>query len=226
MQFTYADAAVGVITLLSAFLAYQRGFTRELLAIGGWIVAALAAFYLAPIVEPLIREAPVIGPYLATSCVISMIVAFSLVVAAGLLLLAVFTPVFSSAILDSAFGPVDRVLGFLFGVARGLVLLAVAYLVYTNLSGDEVIPALDNAASKPIFDEAVAMIDQHRPTELPEWFSNRIDALMAPCNGVTPPADPAVTPAPTTGETGGTTGGATEGTTEGTTTGGGTTTGN
>ena len=43
MNFTYVDAAVAVVTLLSAFLAYNRGFTRELFAIGGWILAAFAA---------------------------------------------------------------------------------------------------------------------------------------------------------------------------------------
>ena len=198
MQFTYVDAAVGVVTLLSAFLAYQRGFTRELLAIGGWILAAFAAFYFAPVVEPLIRELPVVGKFLASSCVISMIAAFSIVVAAVLLVLAVFTPIFASAVLESAIGPVDRALGFLFGMARGVVLLAVAYLVYDNLSGDEIIPALENAASKPIFDESSAMIDKYRPDELPAWFSERIDALMAPCNGDVPPSDaPTETPAAT-----------------------------
>ena len=189
MQFTYVDAVVGVVTILSAFLAYQRGLTREILAIGGWIIAIFAAFYFAPSVEPLIREIPVLGDFLSTSCVISMISAFALVVAAGLLVLAVFTPIFSSAILQSALGPVDRVLGFLFGVARGIVLIAVAYLIYTNLSGDEVIPALENAASKPLFDQAAALIDQHRPEELPSWLSERIDALMAPCS-----VDPSTAP--------------------------------
>lgn len=183
MQLTYVDAVVAVVTLLSAFLAYQRGLTREILAIGGWIIAALAAFYFAPMIEPLIREIPVAGQFLSSSCVISMIAAFTLVVAAALVVMAVFTPIFSSAILQSALGPVDRALGFLFGVARGLVLIAVGYLIYSNLSGDEVIPALENAASKPIFDEAAAMIDTYRPEELPGWFSERIDALMAPCNG-------------------------------------------
>lgn len=195
MQFTYVDAAVAVITLLSAFLAYNRGLTREIFAIGGWIVAALAAFYLAPILEPLIRELPVVGTFLASSCVISMIAAFSLVVAAVLLVLAVFTPIFASVILESALGPVDRVLGFLFGVARGIVLIAVAYLVYTNLSGGEEIPVLENAATKAIFGEAAALIDQYRPAEMPAWFSERVDALMAPCQGDAP--EPSA-PAPTT----------------------------
>lgn len=190
MNFTYVDAAVAVVTLLSAFLAYNRGFTRELFAIGGWVLAALAAFYFAPVIEPLMREIPAIGPQLAKSCVISMIAAFTLVVAAGLLVLAVFTPIFSSVVLDSALGPVDRVLGFLFGVARGVVLLAVAYLIYNGLAGEEVLPALENAASKPLFDEAAALIDANRPDELPSWFVERIDALMAPCSTETTPTLP------------------------------------
>ena len=189
MQFTYVDAGVAVVTLLSAFLAYQRGFTRELLAIGGWILAAFAGFYFAPMVEPMIREIPGVGGFLASSCVISMLVAFFAVVGVGLLVLAVFTPIFSNAILESALGPLDRVMGFLFGAARGVILIAVAYLVYDSLSGDEEIEMLTNAASKPLFDEAAALIDQYRPEELPPWLSERIDALMGPCNGNAPEAD-------------------------------------
>ncbi|MFK7943348.1 MAG: CvpA family protein [Paracoccaceae bacterium] len=187
MSFTYVDAVVAVITLLSAFLAYNRGLTRELFAIGGWILAALAAFYFAPMVEPLIRELPVVGAQLEKSRVISMIAAFTLVVAAGLLVLAVFTPIFASVVQESVLGPVDRALGFLFGVARGVVLIAVAYLIYTGLAGEEVLPAVENAASRPLFDEAAAMIDKHRPDELPAWFTERIDALMGPA-GETPEA--------------------------------------
>jgi len=59
------DLGVVVIVLVSALLAYTRGFTRELFAIGGWILAALLAFYFAPLLEPLIRELPVIGGFLA-----------------------------------------------------------------------------------------------------------------------------------------------------------------
>ncbi len=187
MSVTYVDGIVAVITLLSAFLAYNRGFTRELFAIGGWILAAFAAFYFAPKVEPLIRELPVIGPRLADSCIISMIVAFTLVVAAALLILAVFTPIFASVVLESALGPVDRVLGFVFGVVRAVVLIAIAYLIYVNFSGDELVPALENAATKPLFDEAAALIDKHRPEEMPSWFTERIDALMAPCQGEATP---------------------------------------
>lgn len=193
MSFTYVDAIVAAIVAISAFLAYSRGLTREVLAIGGWVVAALLAFYLAPGFAPIVAEIPVVGPKLAESCLILMIASFSLIVAVGLLVLAVFTPIFSSVVMESALGPVDKVLGFLFGIARGLLLVAVGYLIYVSFAGQEEIPALENAASRGIFEETAEMVDQYRPREMPPWLANRIAALTAPCGGAAP--EP-VTPAP------------------------------
>lgn len=188
MDFTVVDAGVVVITLLSGILAYSRGFTREMFAIGGWAAAAVAAFYLAPVLEPLIREAPVVGSYLAASCVISMIVAFTVVVAAALLILSMFTPLVSGLVLDSMLAPIDRMLGFLFGVLRGLVLIAVVFLIYTNLSGVEAWPPLDNAASRTVFEESAAVLEQSLPDAIPDWFGARIDALMVNCGDELPAA--------------------------------------
>ena len=185
MTFTYVDAIVAAVVAISAFLAYSRGLTREILAIGGWIIAALLAFYLAPGFAPIVAEIPWIGPRLAESCLILMIASFSVIVAFGLLVLAVFTPIFASAVLESALGPVDRVLGFLFGIARGLLLVAVGYLIYVSFAGQESIPALENAASRGIFEETAQLIDRYRPREMPPWLEDRISALTAPCGSET-----------------------------------------
>jgi membrane protein required for colicin V production len=232
MDFTIVDAGVGVITFVSALLAYSRGFTRELFAIAGWIIAAIAAFYGAPALEPQI---------LADSCIISMITAFTIVVAAALLVLSVFTPMIAGLVLDSPLGSLDRLLGFLFGIARGIFLVAIAFLIYTEFSGTETWPPLDNAASRTIFEEASALIVQSLPADLSDSIGAQIDALMVNCSdavpAVTSPEAGNVgtgTEAPATGTTGtgttgtGTTGTGTTGTgTTGTgTTGTGTTTGN
>jgi membrane protein required for colicin V production len=205
MDFTVVDAGVAVVALLSGILAYSRGFTRELFAIAGWILAAVAAFFLAPQLEPLIRELPVVGSFLAASCVISMIAAFTVVIAGALLILSVFTPLISGLVLDSALGPLDRVLGFVFGIARGLVLIAIVFLIYTNLSGVEAWPPLDNAASRALFEESSALLEQNLPAGVPDWFSAKIDALMVNCD-----AAPAAT-SPEAGTTGTGTTGATDG---------------
>ena len=188
MDFTVVDAGVAVIALLSGALAYGRGFTREMFALAGWAGAAVAAYYLAPILEPLIREAPVIGSYLAASCVISIIAAFTIVVAVALLILSMFTPLVSGLVLDSMLAPIDRMLGFLFGLLRGLVLIAVAFLIYTNLSGVEAWPPLDNAASRTIFVESAAILEQSLPDSIPDWFGARIDDLMVNCGDELPAA--------------------------------------
>lgn len=204
MEPTLVDAGVALVVILSGILAYSRGLTREVFAIGGWILAAALAFYLTPTVEPLIRELPVVGEFLGDSCVMSTITAFTLIVAVALLVLSVFTPILSSSILDSVIGPVDRVLGFVFGIARGILLVAVAYMIYNSVSGGaEEWPPITNAESRVIFDEVTARIDAHLPSEMPPWFSDRIDALMAPCGAEIPgslPTDNGATPTePATG---------------------------
>jgi membrane protein required for colicin V production len=209
MDFTVVDAGVGVITFVSALLAYSRGLTREMFAIVGWVIAAVAAFYGAPLLEPLIRELPVVGKVLADSCIISMIAAFTIVVAAALLVLSVFTPLVAGLVLDSPLGGMDRLLGFLFGLARGIFLIAIAFLIYTEFSGAETWPPLDNAASRSIFEETSALITQNLPENLSDWIGQRVDALMVNCGDAVPAATSPETgnvgtgtEAPTTGTTG------------------------
>ena len=84
--FTYVDAGVAVIILISAILAYSRGLVREILSIAGWVVAAIVAYVLTPSVEPLVREIPVVSDLIGESCVLSLIVAFAVVFAVAAVL--------------------------------------------------------------------------------------------------------------------------------------------
>ncbi len=116
--FTIVDGIVAAVIVVSAILAYSRGLIREIMAILGWIAAAVLAFVFAPTVEPLVREIPVVGDFLQDSCELSVIASFALVFAVALLVVSIFTPLFSSAVQGSALGGIDQALGFLFG-ARG-----------------------------------------------------------------------------------------------------------
>ncbi|MGF1445114.1 MAG: CvpA family protein [Pikeienuella sp.] len=192
MEFTMVDGGIAFVALISAILAYSRGLTREIFAIGGWLVAAAVAAFLTPVVEPLIREIPAVGSFLASSCVLSVIAAFTLVMAFGLLIMAVFTPVISGLVLDSAFGPIDRILGFVFGVARAAFLIGLAYILYEELAGEQAVwEPLANAMSLPYLQEVGTVLRGAMPTELPPFVVERIDAMMAPCSGegLSPDAD-------------------------------------
>lgn len=184
---TVTDAVVLLLVLLSAGLAFSRGVTRELLAIGGWVVAALAAFYFAPLLEPLIREIPVVGGFLRSSCTLSALAAFVLVFALVLVLIGIFTPILSNVIRDSALGPIDKGLGFVFGAARGLVRVAVLYMLYDLVAPTEQrLADIDNAQSVRLVSDTADMLRAAVPSEVPDWLATRIDRLTAGCGPASP----------------------------------------
>src|SRR6476661_8219003 len=96
--FTIIDAVVALVIVVSALLAYSRGLVRELLAIAGWVGATILAFVFADQVQPLVRQAPVIGDFIGDSCELSIIGAFAAVFAVALLLFSIFTPLFSGVV--------------------------------------------------------------------------------------------------------------------------------
>lgn len=191
MDYTIADGIVAGILLVSGFLAWSRGFTREALAIGGWIAAGAAAIFLAPAAEPLLHEIPAVGEILSRQCTLSKLAAFSAVFAIGLIVIAIFTPLFSDFVQGSPLGVLDKGLGFLFGVARGLALVTVAYLLYAQFAatpaGEEAGPiaaAIENAQSIHLIREAAAEIAANLPDRVPAWLAEPIDGLMKECGGV------------------------------------------
>lgn len=183
--FTIVDGVVAVIILISAILAYSRGFVREALAILGWVVAAVAAFYLTPMAEPLVKEIPVINEYLAESCELSIIAAFVGVFVLALVLISIFVPLFSSAVQRSAVGGVDQGLGFLFGVLRGALLVVVALIVYDRVLIGDPVPAVDDSRTVMIFGAVQDRLAASIPTEAPGWIVARYEELVGTCGAAT-----------------------------------------
>jgi membrane protein required for colicin V production len=187
--FTLIDAVVAGIILISAVLAFSRGFVREVLSIAGWIVAAIVAYAFAPQAEPLVKEIPVAGEFLADSCELSILAAFTAVFAVALIVVSIFTPLFSSLVQKSALGGFDQGLGFLFGVVRGILLVAVAFVLY-----DRIVPAgqgiemIDASRSAAIFEQSKDVIEKQIPTDAPEWIVERYEHLTGSCapGGVNP----------------------------------------
>lgn len=179
--FTIIDAGAAVIILLSAILAYSRGLVREALAIAGWIGAAVLAYVFAESVQPLVKEIPVVGDFLADSCELSVVGAFAVVFAIGLIIAALFTPLFSSVVQRSALGGIDQGLGFLFGVVRGVLLIAVAFIVYDRAVADQAVPMIDNSRTAKVFASFQANIDQQIPTDAPGWIVARYNELTNIC---------------------------------------------
>ncbi len=201
--FTTIDLIVAAIIVISAILAYARGFVRESLAILGWIAAAVLAFIFAESIRPMIQNLPVLSKFLGDSCELALIAAFAVVLAGALVVFSIITPLFSSVVQRSALGGVDQAMGFLFGVARGILIVAIAFLVYDRVQGERQIDMVDNSRSAAIFDSISAQLNQSMPQDVPTWLQARFDQFTAACTaesavstGTETPAAPAAPTAP------------------------------
>src|SRR6056297_924494 len=180
--FTIIDGVVALVIVLSALLAYSRGLVREALAIAGWVVAGILAFIFAPQVEPLVKEVPVIGEFIADSCELSMIGAFAVVFAAALIVASLITPLFSSLVQRSALGGLDQGLGFLFGVARGVLLVAIAFFVYDTVVTSQEVAMVDDSRSAQIFSRVSDAVQEGNPEEALGWITRQYEQLVSACD--------------------------------------------
>ncbi|MCB1337191.1 MAG: CvpA family protein [Maritimibacter sp.] len=200
--FTIVDAIVAVVILISAILAYSRGFVREGMSILGWIAAAILAYIFAPKAVPLIKEIPILKDFIADSCELSVIAAFAGVLAVALVVASIFTPLFSSAVQRSALSGVDQALGFVFGVLRGLLLVAIALVIYDRVVVSDSVPMVDESRTAKIFARSSDKLDETIPNNAPEWIVARYEALVGVCTSgdaaVTPAETPATDAAPAT----------------------------
>jgi membrane protein required for colicin V production len=171
---SYLDLALIGVVLISALLSMLRGFTREVLAIASWALAALAALYLHPYALPYVKQ------YIQKD-------AIALGVAAGgvflftLILVSLITVKLSDVILDSKIGALDRSLGFIFGAVRGFLLAVIAFLFFTWLVPDKSQPEwVKGAKTKPFLqatgDQIMAM--------LPDDPESIVKRLKKPKSGV------------------------------------------
>jgi membrane protein required for colicin V production len=170
--FTIIDAVVAVIIVLSALLAYSRGFVREAMAIAGWIGATVLAFIFADQAQPLIRQIPVLGDFIGDSCE---------VFAVALVVFSIFTPLFSSIVQRSALGGLDQGLGFLFGVFRGILLIAVAFFVYQTVLTTQKIPMVDDSRSAAVFSQLTGQIENRNPEQALGWITTQYQQLVGEC---------------------------------------------
>ena len=190
--FTIIDAVVAAVIMLSAILAWSRGFVRESLAIMGWIAAAVLAFIFAPTVRPMIAQLPVLDRFLGDSCELATIAGFAVVFALALVVFSIITPLFSSVVQHSALGGIDQGMGFLFGVARGILLVAIAFIVYDRVMTSEQVAMVENSRSAQVFERMRTQLDEQVPDDAPGWIVSRYEQMVRGCTaaGTVSPAAP------------------------------------
>ncbi len=189
-DFTIIDGVVAVVIILSALLAYSRGFVREVLSILGWVAAAVLAYMFAKQAEPLIREIPILGDFIKDSCELALIAAFAAVFAVALILMSLITPLFASIVQRSALSGIDRAFGFLFGVARGALLVGIALVVYDRVITDQAYPIIDDSRTARVFALMQDRINDSIPEDAPGWIVSRYEEFVGDCGRAAPSTAP------------------------------------
>ena len=180
--FTVVDGGVAIMIVMSALLAYARGMVREVTAILGWIAAAVLAFVFADLVKPLVRQIPYLGDMLGDSCELLILTSFAIIFAGALLIVSLFTPLFSSLVQKSIFGGFDQMLGFLFGTGRGIILVAVAFFIYFTIMPNQDIVSLETSRSAIIFESYISDVQDQNPEAALGWVRNQYDQLVGVCS--------------------------------------------
>jgi membrane protein required for colicin V production len=169
-----ADLAIIVVLLLSALLAFVRGFVKELLSIVGWVGAAIAAVRLFPYVRPQVASA-IDEPLIADAATGGGIFIVTL------LLIWLASSVISRRVQDSEIGALDRSLGFVFGLLRGAVVVSLAFLVYSQFVSPKDHPDwLVKARAIPLVEYGAEVMLQVVPEEMRKDFASSEDWAHTP----------------------------------------------
>ena len=110
MSITLLDGILVVIMLISAILAMIRGFSREVLSIVSWVVAAVAAAGFYKVLSPTISSTI---PSVASNPLVADAIAAAAIFLIVLVIVSYITMLLADLIIDSRIGVLDRTLGFI-----------------------------------------------------------------------------------------------------------------
>ncbi|WP_212112067.1 CvpA family protein [Bartonella queenslandensis] len=160
MIITILDGIVVIVILLSAFLAMLRGFSREVLSLISWAVAAVTTLFLFKPVLPFFEQ------YLSNK-MIALITTLVTIFIIVLIITSIITMKISDFIIDSRIGILDRTLGFIFGALRGLLIMVIGMLLINALIKPEhQANWLKDAKTRPILDSLGQKVGEILPKDL------------------------------------------------------------
>ena len=149
---TIVDYLAVFILVSSAIISVFRGFVREALSFGSWILALIVAdLYGATFAQWLPQTLP--------GNLSRLIVAFVVLLIGVKLLAGLLIRVFTAAIKAGGLGGVDSFLGAVFGLGKGLIIILIGVLL-CGLTRIPQQPLWQNAVLRPW---AMVMVDAVKP---------------------------------------------------------------
>lgn len=183
-NFTMFDIAALIVMILSCALAYARGIVREAVSILVWIASAIAAYLGAPLAVPLMADLPLAGEFLADSCELSVVAAFTVLFVLSLIILAPLAGILVRLVKFPGLGLLDRCAGILFGALRGAILIAATLLLLDAvLPREGQIEAIAGSQATILFGDLKILIGDLIRESVPKWANDSFANVMAVCGG-------------------------------------------
>lgn len=150
---------VGIL-LASTIWATIRGGIYETVATLSWVVAAVTARFVSPMLDGLLQS----WFGLAESTVGTLVASYFIVFFVILLIVGFFNQKLRDKIQDSIMNVTDHTLGVIFGIVRGVVVMGVAYWVALWYYSDapKMPHWIEDARTRPIMQVTAVKLD--------EWF--------------------------------------------------------
>ena len=175
LPISWVDVILLGVILISAILAFTRGFVHEVLTIAAWVGAIVVTLFTFELAQPLARQ------YITLTWLADVITGLAIFVV-SLVIFTIVSHAISRNVRTSGLGAVDRSLGFLFGIARGAFLICVAYLgLMLWIPKMEDRPLwVQNARSTPMVERGAVYL----ASLLPEGFLERGEAAVDDLSGM------------------------------------------
>ncbi len=168
----WLDYSVFGLVAVSGLLALMRGFLKEVLALVGWVGAAMATFFGLPYLRPHARE-------LIRNETVADIGAGVAIFLVFLIVWAFLTGLLTKRIGDGSLGFIDRVLGFVFGALRGALLVVLAYLLaQIAFKEGDMPPWIRDAKTRPIWEEGANIVKRITPEDWLERGKRALDDIQ------------------------------------------------
>ncbi|MEQ9640507.1 MAG: CvpA family protein [Alphaproteobacteria bacterium] len=172
LQFNILDLVAAGVLLVSALVAFWRGFVKEVLLIAALVGAGIAAYRGYPYLQPYLQ------PYLADER-FATAAAGGIIFLVAMIVLSIIFGLIIKAVKASEVGGFDRSLGFLFGLVRGALLIALAYLILVQFIPPEEHPDwVREARARPAMQYGADLLIRLAPPDMA--------ARLAPVTGERP----------------------------------------
>jgi len=161
--FTAFDWFLVLIVVLSTVMAFQRGFIRVLLSLGGLIAGIIVASWNYPVVAANLSR-------WISNFQTAEVVAFVLILILVMVLFAVVAKILRTTVKAIGLGFIDRLLGAAFGFLRGLLIGVAAMMAVTAFAPES--SWIQHSQLAPYFLSGVHAVS----FVVPEHFQDQISA--------------------------------------------------